>query len=279
MDRTNTKSQASFTLPDPDVATFEFVAQHQIRVTVPASSTWITANHWHSPEQENCLLLHPEQGEIHVSTWRGPRVGADITGPGDFRFRPESWTYWKCRSSPRDPHEENTVLFVVRDASLYRNTCSATLDAERFPYLNTTPFWLRGVFATLSMFPAARQWLVRLMLYVQLQTIYYKYGYWQYHGGINALSWWQAIFTWNIGEHPRWTVPLESRSQKIFSKVVQGAYSWMGKSLFGMKADYPQYNPRFSQDSSLRNVPSLASFTSKEEILKWAAAPSEKGNL
>ena len=114
------------------------------------------------------------------------------------------------------------------------------------------------------------------MLYVQLQTIYYKYGYWQYHGGIDALSWWQSIFSWRVGEHPRWTVPLQYRSQKIFSKVVQGAYSWMGESLFGMKADYPQYNPQFDQRSlSWENSPMNSSMTN-EEILKWAAAPSNE---
>ena len=67
MDRTDTISQNSFPLPCPDAATFDFIAQHQIRVTVPASSAWYTETHWHSPEQENCLLLRAEQGEIHFS--------------------------------------------------------------------------------------------------------------------------------------------------------------------------------------------------------------------
>lgn len=274
MNRTDTIPRTSFTLPYPNAATFDFIAQHQIRVTVPANSTWRTETHWHSPEQENCLLLHTEQCEIHFGWYKEPRTGADIFGPGNFDFRPGCWTYWSRISDPGEAPQKIVVIFVVRDASLYRNTCSAILDAERFPYLSTTPLWLRGVFVALGVLPTARQWLVRWMLYVQLQTIYYEYGYWQYHGGINALSWWQSVFTWSIGEHPRWTVPLEYQSQKIFSKVVQGAYSWMGRSLFGMKADYPQYNPRFGQGSPCWEDPSLASSMTKKEILEWAALPS-----
>lgn len=157
MDRTDTTSRTSFTLPYPDAATFDFIAQHQIRVTIPASSTWCTESHWHSPEQENCLLLHTEQGAIHFGWHREPRTGADIIGPGNFDFRPGCWTYWsRCRSSPRKAPEKTVVIFLVRDASLYRNTCSAILDADRFPYLSATPFWLRGVFVALRVLLVAR---------------------------------------------------------------------------------------------------------------------------
>jgi len=158
--------------------------------------------------------------------------------------------------------EEIVVLFVIQDESLYRNVCSAILDAEKFPYQRTTPLWLRGVFAALKLLPTAKKWLVEWMLYIQLQVIYYKHGYWEYHGGINALPWWHWTHPFNVGRHPAWTVRMQPRSQRFFSKAVQGAYYWVGRSLFGMKGDHPQYNPRFGQGCLL----SEASSTSCDKI-------------
>jgi hypothetical protein len=140
----------------------------------------------------------------------------------------------EARSKKR---EEIVVLFVVQDVGLYRNVCSAILDAEKFPYLRTTPLWLRGVFAAVKLLPTARKRLVEWMLYIQLQVICYKHGYWEYHGGINALRWWQWTHPFNVGRHPAWTVRLQFRSQRFFSKAVQGTYYWVGRSLFGMKGD------------------------------------------
>lgn len=245
-DRTNTTAHTSFTLPTPASATFDFIAPNQTRITIPANSTWRTKSHWHNPDQENCLLLHTEKGELHFGYHKEPRTGADVLGPGNFKFKPGYWTSWS-RTPNSKKREEIIVLFVVRDEGLYRNVCSAILDAEKFPHLRTTPLWLCGVFAALKLLPTARKRLVEWMLYIQLQVIYYEHGYWEYHGGINALRWWQWTHPFDIGRHPAWTVRLQFRSQRFFSKAVQSAYYWVGRSLIGMKGDYPQYNPRFGQ--------------------------------
>lgn len=234
MDRTKTTAHASFTLPTPASATFDFIAPNQIRITIPANSTWKTKSHWHNPDQENCLLLHTEKGELHFGYHKEPRTGADVLGPGNFKFKPGYWTSWS-RTPSSKKREKVVVLLVVRDEGLYRNVCSAILDAEKFPHLRTTPLWLRGVFAALKLLPTARKRLVEWMLYIQLQVIYYKYGYWEYHGGINALRWWQWTHPFDIGRHPAWTVRLQFRSQRFFSKAVQGAYYWVARSLVGMK--------------------------------------------
>ena len=70
------------------------------------------------------------------------------------------------------------------------------------------------------------------MLYIRLQVIYYKHGYWENHGGINALRWWQWTHPFDVGRHPAWTLRLQFRSQRVFSKAVQGAYYWVGRSVF-----------------------------------------------
>lgn len=127
-----------------------------------------TKSHWHSPGQKICLLLHTEKGELHFGYHKEPRIGADVLGPGNFKFKPGYWTSW----ARKPKKEEIVVLSVVQDEGLYRNICSAILDAEKCPYLRTTPLWLRGVFAALNLLPTARKWLVEWILYIQLQGIY-----------------------------------------------------------------------------------------------------------
>ena len=176
VDRTNTTKYTTFRLPCPAPATFDFIGPNQMRITVPANSIWSTKSHWHSKDKENCLLLHTEKGEVHFGYHREPRTGADVIGPGSFTFKPGYWTSWSRKASKKS-REDLIVLFVVRDESLYRNTCSAVLDAEKFPYLRTTPLWLRAVFVASTLLPAVRQWMIRWMLYIQLQVIHYQHGY------------------------------------------------------------------------------------------------------
>ncbi|KAL2040111.1 hypothetical protein N7G274_007014 [Stereocaulon virgatum] len=179
-------------------------------------------------------------------------------GPGPKKFKPGYWTYWSPWSKSKIK-TETVFIFVVQDEGLYRNVCSATLDAEKFPYLRTTALWLRCIFAALELFPTSRKWLVEWMLYVQLQVIYYKYGYWEYHGGINALRWWKWTHPWAYKRYPARTARLQYRSQYFLSKAVQGAYYCVGKSLFGMKGDYSQYNPRLGQSFLLAEASAINS--------------------
>ena len=248
MDRTNTTGYDSFTMPPPDPVGFEFIAPHQIRITIPRGSTWSTDSHWHSPDKENCLLLRQDKGRV-IFAYHDERGGGPIMmGSGPFYFQAGKWTYWERKRSSKDKTKEDIVVtLVVRDDSLYRNLCSATLDAQKFPCFETTPIWLRGFFILLKLFPPARKWLIGRMLYIQQQAIYYNYGYFHYHGGINIVDWWNFFHPFEWGMYPRWMKPYQYRSQLFFSKAVQAAYYWTGRLFLGMKGDYPQYNPRFGQ--------------------------------
>lgn len=243
MERTDTTAFTTFTLPAPSSATFDFSTPNNILITIPKTSTWRVPSHWHSPDHENCQLLLVESGRLKVNYHKQPRTGGTFLGASKYKFKPGYWTGWSPRESG-SRKEETVVTLVVDDEGLERNVCSAILDADIFPYLTTTPFWLRGAFSLLGrLLPAARRWLLRKMCYIQLQAIYREHGYWEYHGGINALTWWQWLHPFDIGDHPAWTVKLQYRSQKIFSRAVQGFYYRVGTWLLGMRGDYPEYNP------------------------------------
>jgi hypothetical protein len=250
MQRTNTTTTTLFTLPPPASATCNFSTPNNICITIPETSIWRVPSHWHSPDKENCLLLHTEAGEFQVSFHKQPRTGGVVLGAGNYKFKPGYWTGWsRKQGSPK----ETVVNLVVEREGLERNICSAVLDAEIFPYLATTPFWLRGIFAALILLPVARRWLVRKICYVQLQVIYREHGYWEYHGGINALRWWQWTHPFDVGRHPAWTVSVQYRSQKLFSRLVQGFYYRIGIALLGMRGDYPEYNPDFENALNIKH--------------------------
>ena len=250
MQRTNTTTYSLFALPAPKSAIFDFSAPNEIRITIPKSSKWQVESHWHSADHENCLLLHVESGQFQVAYRKEPRTGGLLLGTGDYKFKPEYWTSWSRKQSL---NTETVVRLYVRSEGFQRNVCSAILDSEKFPYLATTPWWLRGVFAALRVMPTVRNWLVGKMCYVQLQVIYREHRYWVYHGGINALRWWQWAHPFDIGSHPAWTARVQYRSQKLFSQVVQGIYYWIGTSLLGMRGDYPEYNPQFEDGLKTKN--------------------------
>lgn len=242
MQRTDTTTTTSFTLPPPASVVFNFSTYNHIHITIPEDSTWRVPSHWHSPHKENCLVLHVESGEFQVSFCKQPRTGGVVLGTGIYKFKPEYWTSWSRKPGS---NTELMVKLVVDNEGLQRNICSAVLDAEIFPYLATTPVLLRGIFAALRPFPVVRRWLVREMCYIQLQVIYREYGYWEYHGGVNALSWWQWMHPFDVGRHPAWTVSVQYWSQKQWSKIVQGFYYRLGTVVLGMRGDYPEYNPDF----------------------------------
>lgn len=240
MQRTNTTTSTAFVLPPPSSAVFDFSTPNHIRITIPKDSVWGVSSHWHSPEKENCRLLHTESGEFQVSYHRQPRTGGLLLGAGDYEFKPEYWSAW---SRKQNSSTDTIVTLVVENEAIERNVCSAMLDAEIFPYLASTPFWLRGISTALKLLPIARKWLLRKMCYMQLQVIYREHGHWEYHGGINALRWWQCTHPFDVGQNPDWTVSVKYRSQKLFSRLVQGYYHAMGTTMLGMRGDYPEYNP------------------------------------
>lgn len=248
MQRTNTTNKMLFNLPAPASVTLDFTILNNIRISIPQDSSWKVSSHWHSPGRENCQRLHVEAGRFQVGYHKEPRTGGSVYGAGDFTFKPGYWTTWSKeeQTAVRESAVRDTVIILtVASEGLERNICSAILDADIFPELATTPVWLRLIFRALRLLPSARRWLVRRICYVQLQVIRCEYGCWEYHGGINALRWWQWTHPFDIGRHPAWTVSLQYQSQKLFSRLAQGLYHGMGTILLGMRGDYPEYNPNF----------------------------------
>jgi len=72
--------------------------------------------------------------------------------------------------------------------------------------------------------------------------------------GVNALRWWQWTHHFDVGRHSAWTMSVQYRSQKLFSRLVQGFYYWIGTALLGMRGDYPEYNPGFEDDLNIVEI-------------------------
>ena len=246
MRRTLTKNQHIFTLPSPTAVTFDFSTPDHIAITVPGSSNWRTEAHWHTSSQSQCTRLEVQKGRTQITDWREPRTGATYIGNPTYYFKPDYWVTW---ASEQDSADDLSVVLVVSDESLYRNVVSAILDADLFPSLHSTPYWIRAVFGLLKIIDrtnVARRLMIAKFLHVQIQTIYYCHGHWEYHGGINALRWWQWTHPFDVGHHPAWTVSVQFKSQRFFSRIVQALYFWVGRAV-GMKGDYAEYNPRLDQ--------------------------------
>ncbi|EXJ69390.1 uncharacterized protein A1O5_07426 [Cladophialophora psammophila CBS 110553] len=98
-------------------------------------------------------------GSLRVSVDTGLCGSYDKLGPKGMR-------------TGRDPEVPLTVDLVAKDHARCRNTSSAVIDRAIFPWLSSTPWWLRALFATLAVVLSPwRIKLLNLMLWVQLQTI------------------------------------------------------------------------------------------------------------
>jgi len=241
MNRTNTTAQTMFTITDPALATFNFSDRDNIQITVPAESTWRARYHWHS-QGLGCEQIICTDGHLkvyYVSVFGSG--GSGMPRGGSMRFKPGQRIQW-LRDDIFKP--KDLAVTLVADETLYRNTCSAILDADRFPHLATTPPWLRLLFTMLMWWPAAQRWLIARLLWVQLQAMHYSHDYSAYHGQLNVTSWWNWIHRWDWSRPPRWLVRFQFDSQTVFSSVVQTACYWAGRSLLGMKGQYAEYTPQ-----------------------------------
>lgn len=156
------------------------------------------------------------------------------------RFKPGQRVHW----SRDGAYKEDLVVTLVADETLYRNTCSAILDADRFPHFANTPPWLRLLFTTLMWWPAAQSRLIAQLLWVQLQATHHSHDCWVYHGQLNVTSWWNRINPWNFSRPPRWLVGFQWHSQTVISRVTQTTCYWTGRSLLGMKGQNAEYTPQ-----------------------------------
>jgi hypothetical protein len=159
--RTDTRHQTVFHLNDESV-TLEFVEEKKIKFTLAADSGWHSPRHWHEL-YDGCYKIICLKGRLLLSFARFyVGSGNHLGGPGEYRIKPGDIHDWSSLDSDR----ELVVLLETDDEILYRNTSSAVLDAARFPFLSSTPFWVRLVYRLLSF--AAQRWMIATMLWIQL---------------------------------------------------------------------------------------------------------------
>lgn len=211
-------------------------------MTIPADSDWRVKYHWHE-DSVSCRGMYTLQGslELHEAYYfqgSGIRLGP-IGMHKPKHFEAEERIAWRRPERTRD---EGEYLIVILDASetLYRNTCSAILDAERFLYLASTPLWLRLIFMLLKLWVLAHQWLLEAMLPIQVQVMNHTQDYHEYHGQFAFEKWWRWAHPLEKRIPPPWASKLQWKSQAVISRVTQALCYWIGNLLLGMKGQYVQ---------------------------------------
>jgi hypothetical protein len=124
------------------------------------------------------------QGRLLLSS-ETPYGGSSTTdSPPNSRIpiRREDHHSWSSNSSDQDL----IVLLESEDEVLYRNAISAVLDANRFPFLSTTPFWIRTLFPLLAFSPVAQKAMDNKLLWIQLQMVYYSHDFRVRYGSIHG---------------------------------------------------------------------------------------------
>ena len=145
---------------------------------------------------------------------------------------------------PFPPAEDPlVVLLTTKDIKLFRNICSAILDADRFPRFASTPYWLKKIYQTLGIEPAAQGWLISALLFAQIQAMNHVYGYHESHGRIEFVELWHHTHPLNRDMAPDYIYRLQWWSTTIFSDVVESTCYWAGRMFLGMKGSYEEYTP------------------------------------
>lgn len=131
----------------------------------------------------------------------------------------------------------------AKDEVLYRNTSSATLDASRYPFLSSMPFWVQLLYSLLAFSPAAQRLMIAKLLWIQLQMMYFAHDFWMHHGSVNAPYWWYLTHRYSFDRPPQWVFDVEWWSIGVISRTTQRACYWLGRLFLGMKAEYAEYTP------------------------------------
>jgi len=149
-------------------------------------------------------------------------------------------------------------LLETEDELLYHNTSSAILDAALFPYLSSTPLWVRLLYWSLAWWPAARRLMTAKLLWIQLQMMYFAHDFREYHGSIGPVYLWTLTHPFMEERPPKWVFKIEWWSISMISQATHGACYWLGRLFLGMKAEYPEYTPSGTAGSSgdIKGVPS-----------------------
>lgn len=256
--RTNTTKQTVFHLSLQKL-TVEFPRANQVKITIPKDSGWRFPYHWHSSKtHRGCHRVTCVKGhlQIYAATPFGGTAGTVCPAGSDFTLKHGDHHAW----GPYNTKEELVVLLEIDNAVLYRNMCSAILDVDHFPYLSSTPLWIRLLHKSLYLSPNIQRWVLSVMLWVQLQMMCCTHDFWQSHGKINAPYLWEMLHPFEL-RPPDWTTRTMWWSQNAISKGVQHACYWIGRLLLGLKGEYPEYTlghgsvQSMSKDVCLRSFP------------------------
>ena len=262
MQRTNTTSLTSFTLPSQDEVTFIFKPTgesppHTIRIALPPSSNWIMPYHWHpsysqystfSSNTTPCQCVTSLEGHLHVSIVHGISGGLDrLVGAGtNVDLKPDERVSWDRAFDDTKP----LTVELVADQTLWRNVCSAVLDREIYPQLSSTPFWLKALFGILAPSPSLRNKLLNLMLRAQIKTIFFAHDFHTSHGYVPVT--WPWIMRPFGGRPPPWAERLQLRSLLFIAWMVMAINYWISTLLLGMKGEYVEYTPQATREEGMR---------------------------
>lgn len=241
--RTDTRQQAVF---QHQGVTLDFAQPENLKITLAAgTSRWCFPPHWHLLHH-GCHGITSAQGRLLLSSatpYGGS--GTESSPPGSrIAIRRGDYHSW----SSENPAQELIALLESEDEMLYRNAISAILDADRFPFLSTTPFWIRVLYYSLAFSPAAQKAMIDKLLWIQLQMMYYTHDLGIWYGSIHApFIYWITHPFRPLERPPNWVYDVEWRSIFAISKAIQSPCYWFGTLFLGMKAEYVEYTPH-SQD-------------------------------
>jgi hypothetical protein len=154
-----------------------------------------------------------------------------------------SWKRDYRKSHDTQPPLTVDLLVAADSHVLWRNICSAVLDRDIFPQLAPTPAWLRALFAILEVVrPSSRDWLLGLMLRIQLQTIFFAHRFHVYHGYVPVT--WPWMYQPFGGRPPTWAKRLQLNSMYLIVRAVMTVAYWAAVLFLGMKGEYVEYTPR-----------------------------------
>ncbi|EFE34614.1 uncharacterized protein ARB_06377 [Trichophyton benhamiae CBS 112371] len=249
MKRSNTTSITSFTLPDQQgqvAAIFDFSEDgDSILITTPKKSSWEYWKHWLNPHSSICDEITCLAGVAVIKVYYPDDPlssrGGELRSGESISFGPGASSTWF-----RDSHynQEDLIVSLKGDKSFHRNICSAIIDRDRMAFLSSTPFLLRQLLSLLGLFQFSRpfrEWILDLMLAIQLRAIFYSNGFWIYHPTIPFFWWWEWRQIWGEPRVPEWAYRFKWQMQMVITYTVQGICYWVGRIFLGMKGSYSEY--------------------------------------
>lgn len=261
MHRTDTTSINTFQLPAPAAVTMTSMAPpqrkltHAIHITVPHANAWRMPYHWHTSQNQRhgaCESVKCLSGFLYAFIAEGLFVNYTRAGSTGMKikFAPDERVAWDRNGSRKGDITPLEVEFVA-DQILWRNHCSATLDKDIYPQLDTTPFWMKFLFATLGAIPRWRNNMLNAILWVQLQTIFYAHNVHVYRGFIPFM--WPWEYQPFGGRPPQWARRLQIGSIYFIARMVITASYWLGRLVLGMQGRYAEYTPSNRFDGDVKN--------------------------